>query len=217
MSELQTWAEIGGRIGFIQFPGDPPRCGPYIAAQLQQVYHQYVMAFDQTYLNTVVKRGPPNVATMGPMAGPSAPPGGGVMNGTGQPQQQSLGRGNAIASASASLLMGATDPQELSQILQYAKLSAEDLHRRGVAQETINKVERHRDLLLRTLEGQRNFLEGVQQAIVGQGDAPGMPGQLGPNNLMPGGGMAGDANSAHGSVQAMNAKRPGQSSPGGGG
>ncbi|KAG6856307.1 hypothetical protein H0H87_005722, partial [Tephrocybe sp. NHM501043] len=51
------WGVIGGRMGFVHFPasdGEPAKAGPGLAQRLAQVYREYLSAFDQVYINSVL-------------------------------------------------------------------------------------------------------------------------------------------------------------------
>ncbi|KAH0833131.1 hypothetical protein J3R83DRAFT_12128 [Lanmaoa asiatica] len=59
VNQKDMWAVIGGKLGFIQFPGndsEPARCGPGIAQQLQNTYEQYLQHFEHAYVLTVKNR-----------------------------------------------------------------------------------------------------------------------------------------------------------------
>ena len=50
------WAVIGGRMGFVAFPGtdtEPNKSGPAAAQQLAHVYKSYLQDFDTAYLQSV--------------------------------------------------------------------------------------------------------------------------------------------------------------------
>lgn len=51
------WDVIGGRLDFVQFPGNDtelPRSGPRTAQHLAQVYAKYVSEFDEVYIQAVL-------------------------------------------------------------------------------------------------------------------------------------------------------------------
>ncbi|KAF8072116.1 hypothetical protein FPV67DRAFT_1411823 [Lyophyllum atratum] len=53
----ELWNVIGGRMGFVQFPGtdtEPAKSGPGVAQRLAQVYKEYLAGFDQVYINSVI-------------------------------------------------------------------------------------------------------------------------------------------------------------------
>lgn len=78
------------------------------------------------------------------------------------------GNGNVgMAHSGLASLVGTNDPEELQKILQFAKVPAEELRRKGISPEIINKVELHRDLFVRTLEGQENFRDAVKNGANG--------------------------------------------------
>ncbi|KAG6896581.1 hypothetical protein C0992_007333, partial [Termitomyces sp. T32_za158] len=50
------WGVIGGRMGFVNFPGseaEPARAGPGLAQRLAQVYREYLASFDDVYIKSV--------------------------------------------------------------------------------------------------------------------------------------------------------------------
>jgi hypothetical protein len=47
------WCIIGGRLGFVQFPGtstEPAKCGPVIAQSLQHLYKEFIVPFELWYM-----------------------------------------------------------------------------------------------------------------------------------------------------------------------
>ncbi len=47
------WCIIGGRLGFVQFPGtsaEPAKCGPVIAQSLQHLYKEFIVPFEVWYI-----------------------------------------------------------------------------------------------------------------------------------------------------------------------
>lgn len=70
---------IGGRMGFVQFPGsapnDPPKSGPGVAQQLQHLYSEYLQAFDSIYISSVLHKGlsRPGVQQGGASVNPQMP------------------------------------------------------------------------------------------------------------------------------------------------
>ncbi|KAI6025775.1 hypothetical protein F5J12DRAFT_810324 [Pisolithus orientalis] len=127
----EWWSVIGGRMGWIQFPGDPPRCGPGIAQQLQHTYKEHLSQFESAYIMTVRNRS---------------------MTQQQQPQQQQQpangmtaanGRQSAVAMPTETQPNLPFDPR----ILQYANLSAADLRARGMPQATVDMIEVYRPQL----------------------------------------------------------------------
>jgi hypothetical protein len=65
VQQKDLWSIIGGRMGFVQFPGtdtEPAKSGPVIAQQLEHIYRQYLASFDRAYVANVldsrIKNGP---------------------------------------------------------------------------------------------------------------------------------------------------------------
>ncbi|PIL32402.1 hypothetical protein GSI_05648 [Ganoderma sinense ZZ0214-1] len=58
------------------------------------------------------------------------------------------------------------DPKVISEIMSYANLSVQEMHARGVQPQIISFVERNREQLRSTLETQRSFAQGIQNAAL---------------------------------------------------
>ena len=57
VQQKDYWSVIGGRMGYVQFPGtdtEPAKCGPVTAQQLEHIYRQYLSAFDRAYIANVL-------------------------------------------------------------------------------------------------------------------------------------------------------------------
>lgn len=57
VQQKDHWSVIGGRMGYVQFPGtdtEPAKCGPVTAQQLEHIYRQYLSAFDRAYIANVL-------------------------------------------------------------------------------------------------------------------------------------------------------------------
>ncbi|KAK7051056.1 hypothetical protein VNI00_005168 [Paramarasmius palmivorus] len=54
VQQKDLWPIIAGRLGCVQFPGEPPKSGPAAANQLAHVYREYLMEFDRIYMNSFV-------------------------------------------------------------------------------------------------------------------------------------------------------------------
>lgn len=57
VQQKDLWSVIGGRMGFVQFPGtetEPAKCGPVTAAQLEHLYKEYLASFDRAYIANVL-------------------------------------------------------------------------------------------------------------------------------------------------------------------
>ncbi|KAK7051102.1 hypothetical protein VNI00_005214 [Paramarasmius palmivorus] len=50
VQQKDLWPIIAGRLGCVQFPGEPPKSGPAAANQLAHVYREYLMEFDRIYM-----------------------------------------------------------------------------------------------------------------------------------------------------------------------
>jgi ARID/BRIGHT DNA binding domain len=55
----ELWSVIGGRMSFVQFPGndvEPAKSGPGVAQRLAAVYKEYLLPFDTMYITSVIER-----------------------------------------------------------------------------------------------------------------------------------------------------------------
>lgn len=55
----ELWVVIGGKMGFVQFPGtdaEPAKSGPGVAQRLAAVYKDYLLPFDTMYITSVIER-----------------------------------------------------------------------------------------------------------------------------------------------------------------
>ncbi|KAK7051054.1 hypothetical protein VNI00_005166 [Paramarasmius palmivorus] len=50
------WPVVAGRLGYVQFPGEPPMSGQAAAHQLAHVYKEYLMEFDCIYMTAFVEQ-----------------------------------------------------------------------------------------------------------------------------------------------------------------
>lgn len=211
------WAVIGGRIGFIQFPGndsEPARCGPGIAQQLHNTYDQYLQHFENAYTLTVKNR----------PSGGSPQPSINQMN----PPPLAIGN-NATPGISGNPTEMPTNPprptanqQLIATALRYVLVNAQDMRAQRVPEHMINFVERHRSDLLKVYQQQvqllakRNAEQEQQNVANAQGQLPNMheqafvglqpgvqrpPQPIGANAMA---GVAGEAKMANGSIVPEN-------------
>ena len=138
---------------------------------LQTVYNQYLANFDNAYLNNMTKgAAAPNM----PFPGPSNQGGPSGLQGIVPPQQ-------ARATPTGGMSGTLPSTSELGQLVQFAKMSAEELRTRHMPQELINKIEVNRALLMRMSEGQQTqqmFRENIQRGI-------NLRAQNAPNGMLP--------------------------------
>lgn len=67
VAQKDLWAVVGGRMGFVQFPAsdsEPAKSGPGVAQQLAHAYKEYLAAFDNVYLSTVMESRRKNQANL---------------------------------------------------------------------------------------------------------------------------------------------------------
>jgi hypothetical protein len=112
-------------MGFVQFPGsdsEPAKSGPAAAQHLAHVYKEYLAAFDNVYVNTVMQSRQKNDAQR-PMPGaPNFP----------------------IARPS-----GITDPSQMQLVMAYASIPVPELRRRGIPEQLIQFIEANRTTIMR--------------------------------------------------------------------
>lgn len=162
-SDLDKWAVIGGRLGYVQFPGTPAKSGPAVAARLQHIYREFLQGFDIMYLKSALSKKMKGEGHNGPQHdmnnGGNMPM---AMNASGSQPQPDVSNIPPPSIQGIMALANTQDPQKIQQLLQYSSYPSEVLRARGVPQETIEIVDMHRPLLQRTLMGQTQFHEGVK-------------------------------------------------------
>ena len=191
------WAVIGGRLGFIQFPGndsEPARCGPGIAQQLHNTYDQYLQHFENAYVLTVKNRptGSPQqpIHQMNPM----------------NPNPLAISSNATPGMSVKSTEMPPNPPRPLhnQQVIaaaaRYAHMSTQDMRAQRVQELMIAFVERHRAELQKVYQQQlqliakRNAEQEQQNMANAQNQLPNMHEQppinlqlqrpMGPNTMV---------------------------------
>ena len=169
------WAVIGGRLGFVQFPGndsESSRSGPEIAQQLHNTYDQYLRHFETAYILSVKNR-------------PT----------TGSLQQPIHQMDNPLAIGNNATPGMSSDPTEvppnpqrqfpnqqfIAAALRHVGMSAQDMRAQRVPDNLINFVERHRTELSKVYQQQvqqlmakRNSEQKQQNMADAQGPLPNM-------------------------------------------
>ncbi|KAJ6577233.1 hypothetical protein B0H19DRAFT_1019558 [Mycena capillaripes] len=139
------WSVIGGRMGFVQFPAsetEPAKSGPGVAQHLAHAYKEYLAAFDNVYVSTVMDQRRKNDALTA-ASRPMMNPGG---NG---PPQLPIRPG------------GISDPSQMQLVMAYANIPLPELRRRGIPEQLIQFIENNRTTLLRNAEAQDFFRRGI--------------------------------------------------------
>ncbi|KAI0788030.1 hypothetical protein C8Q74DRAFT_1196108 [Fomes fomentarius] len=160
VNQKDLWPVIGAKLGFVNFPGtntEPGRAGPALAAQLELIYKEFLLEFDQQYLKQLIQHRRAQQLKM-KQAGP--------MDNNG-PQQQLQSNGAPMPQSLADI----KDPKLIGELVSYSAHSVQDLQQRGVPPQIIQIVETNRDRLKAVLETQRNF------RLSAANDANGAPGQ----------------------------------------
>jgi hypothetical protein len=50
VAQKEDWHIIGGKLGFTQFHGAAPMCSPVLAEKLHHIYREYLLHFDNMYV-----------------------------------------------------------------------------------------------------------------------------------------------------------------------
>ena len=174
MNEKETWNIIGGRMGFVNFPGsdrEPPKSGPVVAQQIARIYTEYLLDLEQAYVRSWIISGS---ATRG--AYPNGSVGGGGTMGSGNPAvaSGSIGAGdlggtglpNGFGNFAASQLQ-----RKAPMLMQYAHLNAVELRQRNLPENVITIVEQYRPQLQQMAIESKRF---SQQVRMNGRNAPGM-------------------------------------------
>ncbi|KAG5651516.1 hypothetical protein H0H81_008353 [Sphagnurus paluster] len=145
----ELWSLIGGRMGFVQFPGsdtEPPTAGPGVGQRLAEVYKAYLAEFDQVYITSVVDRRKKM-----------------------QQQQAAAAQAQAMAAANGNGGPSQTQPRsvhgghQMQMVVGYANQSVEELRRQGIQEKIIQFVEANRAQLQRMVMEQGMFRGHVQR------------------------------------------------------
>jgi hypothetical protein len=166
-------------MGFVQFPASDTelaKSGPGVAQHLAHAYKEYLAAFDNVYVSTVMdsrrKNDALTAAQRPPLIGGNAPP-------------QLPMRAGGIA-----------DPSQMQLVMAYANIPLPELRRRGIPEQLIQFIENNRTTLLRNATEQgifRNQIARPDQARpmqpTGQqpfGGSPPAAGGMGNGMMAPG-------------------------------
>ena len=147
------WCIIGGRLGFVQFPGtatEPAKAGPGVGQSLQHIYKEFIAPFEIWYLGHVQDFR----------------------------KQQYFQMYSTLQSQLASI----GSPCTLQQIAQLSALSVADLRSQGYDDKIIQIIENGKPILQRIVQEQRSFAEGVRSNNGSQNMGQGMD-QNGPRQL----------------------------------
>ena len=138
------WNVIGGRLGFVQFPGsetEPAKCGPGAAQALQNIYKNYLQFFDNWYATQMMEK---------------------------RMQAQNLMQNQLAATQQVQTRPAA----QMQQLIQMSNLSVAELAARGVDEKTIQFVEAHRANLQRSFTEQKVFQAKMRPALNGAAGGP---------------------------------------------
>ncbi|KAJ7126729.1 hypothetical protein C8R44DRAFT_103842 [Mycena epipterygia] len=136
VAQKDLWSVIGGRMGFVQFPGsdtEPPKSGPGVAQHLAHVYQVYLAAFDHIYATTVMESRRKKDAVM-----------------------QRVGNA-ATVNGPPQIRPSLSDPSQMQLVMAYANILEIELRRRGAPEQLIQFIEINRSTLLRRAAEQAVF------------------------------------------------------------
>jgi hypothetical protein len=133
------WSVIGGKLGYVHFPGEPPKSGPGVAQQVANIYKEYLAAFDTVYIQSVM-----DAKRKQAFANQQS-----VANG--QQNQQGSGSGQI------NQIRPPQNAQAMQQMLVYANVPPQELRARGVPEKMILFIEQRRADLQRTAAQQQAF------------------------------------------------------------
>ncbi|KAG9315089.1 hypothetical protein JVU11DRAFT_4201 [Chiua virens] len=173
VTQRDMWAVIGGRLGFIQFPGndsEPARSGPGIAQQLQNTYEQYLHHFEHAYILTVKNRsamGSQQQTTLpSPLVGNNATPG--------------IPGGSSEMPLPPNASRQVPNQQFVAAVARYSRNTADEMRAQRIPEHLIAFVERNRAELLKVYQQQlqmiakRNAEQEQQNLANTQGQMPNM-------------------------------------------
>ncbi|KAI5985987.1 hypothetical protein EDD15DRAFT_2532631 [Pisolithus albus] len=129
VTQRDWWPVIGGRLGWVQFPGNeaqPARSGPAIAQQLNHAYKEHLLQFESAYMMTVRNR------TMINQQQPQ------------QQQQQQPPTNGTVAISGRTPAMPMVPPEtqlDPRVLIKLSGLTAAELRAQGVPQGVIDLIE----------------------------------------------------------------------------
>lgn len=142
MTQKELWPVIGGRLGFVAFPGnghEPAKCAPGAAQGLQACYDTYLLDFERAYFRTYNQ----NRLRNGVQGLQQRPPG---MVANGQPARP---------------VQRPTDPATMQLMLQHAHSTVQQMRAAGLQEELIALIERHRTQLQQSEQQRAQFRKGL--------------------------------------------------------
>ncbi|KAF5392157.1 hypothetical protein D9757_001392 [Collybiopsis confluens] len=161
VTHRELWPTIGGRLNIVHFTGsatEPPKSGPAAAVHIQQVYKDYLSAFDTVYMASVMdsrRKAAGLPATSGQFLG----------GGGGGPPPRAPTMPVPVTLEALRKL----SPPQVDGILSCADKPANELRARGMAEVMINFIENHRPMLQTMASERANFGDGVRgRQLAGQ-------------------------------------------------
>ena len=162
---------MGAGLGWVHFSGtetEPGRAGPALALHLERIYTEFLTDFDQQYLRQLINH---RRLVMQQQAA----------------KQMASNLENGVHSQNRpqgpQTLADIKDPKLMSEIVQCANLSVQEMQQCGIGAHIIQIVDRYRDQLKAMLDQQTNLVKNIQHNLP-QGSMP--PGQRSVSNSMNG-------------------------------
>jgi len=169
VTEWDLWPAIGGKLGFVLFPGsdtEPARSSPVVAEHIMNVYWLYLAAFNQAYIQSIMahkkarsmlaSQANSGMTIMGQMQHGNSP----LASGSNMPIQQGMSADNllAVQQRITALTGEIVDPEEMNMIFELSAKTAAELQGLGIPPELINLIETNRSLLRATLQTSQGSL-----------------------------------------------------------
>jgi hypothetical protein len=145
-------------MGFVSFPAndsEPAKSGPGVAQHLAHVYKEYLYAFDNVYIQSVIESKRKMQAT-----------------GNSNANNQVPVNAQTVVSGLQNTPRLIPNARQMQTVIQYAHVSAQELRNRGIAERIIQFVEAHREQLQHNAKMQQSWRGNIAK--------PSLSGQSGP-------------------------------------
>lgn len=156
VTQRDWWAAIGGRMGFVQFPGtdtEPAKSGPGIAQQLAHTYKEHLQDFESMLVFTVRSRAAQK-------------------NNLSQNGAQNNVPGSASGEMAHSVMRPPLNPQAMANAARFVHMSVGDMRANGLPKQTVALIDRHRSDIMRWHQHSRLMATKANQQVTNH-EAPG--------------------------------------------
>ena len=184
VTQHNVWPVIGANLGFVQFPAsgtEPARAGPQVAAQLAHVHKLYLSQWENLYIMKLTQQERRRQAAVSAAPGallqptpgisqqqqqrPQPPNGypflqnhGGAPQQSQQPSEPQRQQQQGQQPPQAAPHLGFRPALPKAAYTQFAHMSADDMRKHGLPEQSIQIIERHRPQLQQQLEQQQQHL-----------------------------------------------------------